>query len=91
MLGSRVHLKMTSDLLGHATIGITADLYTHMSPRDCTKGMPLPSLIRCYGGGDALARPWRMLLRSREVEFGGGMDNVFNCRAGIHREAAPNP
>ena len=33
MLASGVDLKVTSDLLGHSTIGITADLYTHVSER----------------------------------------------------------
>jgi integrase len=33
MLASGVDLKVTSDLLGHSTIGITADLYTHVAER----------------------------------------------------------
>lgn len=33
MLASGVDLKVTSDLLGHSTIGITADLYTHVTER----------------------------------------------------------
>lgn len=33
MLASGVDLKVTSELLGHSTIGITADLYTHVAER----------------------------------------------------------
>lgn len=33
MLASGVDLKVTSDLLGHSTIGITADLYMHVSQK----------------------------------------------------------
>lgn len=33
MLASGVDLKVTSDLLGHSTIAITADLYTHVAER----------------------------------------------------------
>lgn len=33
MLASGVDLKVTSDLLGHSTIGITADLYTHVAEK----------------------------------------------------------
>lgn len=33
MLASGVDLKVTSELLGHSTIGITADLYTHVTER----------------------------------------------------------
>lgn len=33
MLASGVDLKVTSELLGHSTIGITADLYTHVSEK----------------------------------------------------------
>jgi integrase len=33
MLASGVDLKVTSDLLGHSTIGITADLYTHVAKK----------------------------------------------------------
>jgi integrase len=33
MLASGIDLKVTSDLLGHSTIGITADLYTHVTER----------------------------------------------------------
>jgi integrase len=33
MLASGVDLKVTSQLLGHSTIGITADLYTHVAER----------------------------------------------------------
>lgn len=32
-LASGVDLKATSDLLDHSTIGITADLYTHVAER----------------------------------------------------------
>jgi integrase len=33
MLASGVDLKVTSDLLGHYTIEITADLYTHVAEK----------------------------------------------------------
>jgi integrase len=33
MLESGVDLKVTSGLLGHSSIGITADLYTHVAER----------------------------------------------------------
>lgn len=33
MLASGVDLKVTSELLGHSTIGITADLYTHVAEK----------------------------------------------------------
>jgi integrase len=31
MLAAGVHLKVVSERLGHSTIGITADLYTHVA------------------------------------------------------------
>ncbi len=31
MLGRGVHPKVASELLGHATVGITLDLYSHVS------------------------------------------------------------
>lgn len=33
VLSRGVDLKVPSDLLGHSTIGITADLYTHVAQR----------------------------------------------------------
>lgn len=32
MLGRGVHLKIASEMLGHSTIAITADLYSHVTP-----------------------------------------------------------
>ena len=32
MLAEGVHLKVVSERLGHATIGITGDLYSHVMP-----------------------------------------------------------
>ncbi len=32
MLGRGVHPKIASEMLGHATIAITLDLYSHVTP-----------------------------------------------------------
>jgi integrase len=32
MLGMGVHPKVVSDMLGHASIGITLDTYSHVAP-----------------------------------------------------------
>lgn len=32
MLGKGVHPKIVSEMLGHSTVGITLDLYSHVTP-----------------------------------------------------------
>ena len=32
MLGRSVHPKIVSEMLGHATVAITLDLYSHVTP-----------------------------------------------------------
>jgi site-specific recombinase XerD len=49
MLANGVHPKIVSEMLGHSTIAITLDLYSHVTPtmqRDAAKAM-----------NDLLARP----------------------------------
>jgi integrase len=32
MLGRGIHPKIVSEMLGHSTVGITLDLYSHVTP-----------------------------------------------------------
>jgi site-specific recombinase XerD len=38
MMASGVPLKIVSDILGHASVAITGDIYGHVSPRCITRG-----------------------------------------------------
>jgi len=49
LLGQGIHPKIVSEMLGHSTIAITLDLYSHVTPtmqRDAARAM-----------NDLLARP----------------------------------
>ncbi|MGH2796143.1 MAG: tyrosine-type recombinase/integrase [Thermoleophilaceae bacterium] len=37
-LGRGVHPKIVSEMLGHSTIAITLDLYSHVTPDDAARG-----------------------------------------------------
>ncbi len=51
MLAGGVHLKVVSDRLGHSTIGITADLYSHVAP--VIEQQAAATLDRLISGGQA--------------------------------------